>query len=46
MNNGYLFSRGLKQCRGGLIIFKQPEEKLKICLLLRLLLSFRLNSPK
>lgn len=46
MNNGYLISRGLKKPREELIILKQPEEKLKICLLRRLLLSCRLNSSK
>lgn len=46
MNNGYLISRGLKQPREELIILKQPEEKLKMCLLRRLLLSCRLNSSK
>lgn len=46
MNNGYLISQGLKQPREELIILKQPEGKLKMCLLLRLLLSCRLNSSK
>lgn len=46
MNNGYLISRGLKQPREELIILKQPEEKLKLCLFLGLLLSCRLNSSK